>query len=231
MHPMTPSLPGESQLPWIVRLSALQRLAIALGVACATFLTLSVWFTVQFSVLASWDLGALCYLGLEWLLIARSDEKLTRLRTQRSDPSSYVIFLVVVTAASASVVAIGFIVGDARELPYWPRAGRISLSVAALFLSWLLIHTLFAFHYARLYYSQSPEEKSHHRGLRFPDDDEPDYLDFAYYSFVVGMTSQVSDVAVLSHEMRRLTIIHGVLSFIYNIAILAMSINIIGNVL
>ncbi|HEY7006704.1 MAG TPA: DUF1345 domain-containing protein, partial [Sphingomicrobium sp.] len=68
-------------------------------------------------------------------------------------------------------------------------------------------------------------------GLRFPDDDEPDYLDFAYYSFVVGMTSQVSDVDVLSRPMRRMTLIHGVLSFIYNIAILAMSINIIGGVI
>ncbi len=106
------------------------------------------------------------------------------------------------------------------------------LSVAALLLSWLLIHTLFAFHYARLYYFLPEGGDEHHRGLKFPDeDDEPDYLDFAYYSFVVGMTSQVSDIAVLSRRMRRLTLIHGVLSFIYNIAILAMSINIIGGVI
>ena len=228
---MTSSLPAGSQLPWIVRISALQRLAIALLVAGATFLTLKVWFSGQFSALASWDVGALCYLGLDWLLIARTDEKLTRLRAQHYDPSRYVIFLLVVSAASASIVAIGFIVGDFRDLSYWPRAGRITLAVVALFLSWLLIQTVFAFHYARLYYSQSPGQKSHHRGLRFPDDDEPDYLDFAYYSFVVGMTSQVSDVAVLSRQMRRLTTIHGVLSFTYNIAVLAMSINIISNVL
>jgi uncharacterized membrane protein len=229
---MTSSPPAaESQLPWIVRLSALQRLAIALLVAGAALLTLDVWFSAQLSALASWDVGALCYLGLDWLLIARSDEKLTRLRTQYADPSRHVIFLLVVTAACASLVAIGFIVGDIRELSSWPRVGRITLSVAALLLSWLLIQTLFAFHYARLYYSQPPGQKTHHRGLRFPDDEEPDYLDFAYYSFVVGMTSQVSDVAVLSRQMRRLTMIHGVLSFIYNIAVLAMSVNIIGNVL
>jgi uncharacterized membrane protein len=90
---------------------------------------------------------------------------------------------------------------------------------------------VFAFHYARLYYFLPDGRKKHHGGLKFPDDDEPDYLDFAYYSFVVGMTSQVSDVAVLSRQMRRLTLIHGVLSFIYNIAILAMSINIIGDVI
>jgi len=82
-----------------------------------------------------------------------------------------------------------------------------------------------------LYYSQPEGDDTHHRGLKFPDDDEPDYLDFLYYSFVVGMTSQVSDVAVLSRSMRRLTLIHGILSFVYNIAVLAMSINIIGGVL
>jgi uncharacterized membrane protein len=82
-----------------------------------------------------------------------------------------------------------------------------------------------------MYYSLPDSGEEHHGGLKFPDDDEPDYLDFAYYSFVVGMTSQVSDVAVLSRKMRRLTMIHGVLSFIYNIAILAMSINIIGGVI
>jgi uncharacterized membrane protein len=67
--------------------------------------------------------------------------------------------------------------------------------------------------------------------LRFPGQSEPDYLDFVYYSFVVGMTSQVSDVAVVARHMRRITLIHGVLSFVFNIAILAMSINIIGGMI
>ena len=223
--------PGESQLPWIVRLGALPRLAIAVIVGVAAWLTLRLWFPEHLSVLVSWDVGAMCYLGLDLLLVARTDEQMTRLRAQRYDPNGYVIFLLVLGAASASFVAIGFIVGDFKALAFWPRAGGITLAVVALLLSWLLIHTLFAFHYARLYYWQPADQKTHHRGLKFPDDDEPDYLDFAYYSFVVGMTSQVSDVAVLSRQMRRLTMIHGVLSFIYNIAVLAMSINIISGAL
>ncbi|HEY5309402.1 MAG TPA: DUF1345 domain-containing protein, partial [Casimicrobiaceae bacterium] len=77
-------------------------------------------------------------------------------------------------------------------------------------------------------YPRSPELPEHKGGLRFPGDREPDYLDFAYYSFVVGMTSQVSDISVTTRHMRRLTLIHGVLAFVFNIAILAMSINIIG---
>jgi uncharacterized membrane protein len=164
-------------------------------------------------------------------VIALTDENQTRQRAQRYDPGGYMIFLLVVFAASASFVAIGFMVGDIRALGFWERAERLTLSVTALFLSWLLIHTLFAFHYARLYYFLPQGKAAHHRGLKFPDDDEPDYLDFAYYSFVVGMTSQVSDVAVLSRPMRRLTLIHGVLSFVYNITILAMSVSIIGGVI
>lgn len=212
-------------------MSALQRLAIGLALAVFAALLLQPWFSTRMLMLATWDVGALCYLALAWMVVARTDETLTRVRAQRFDPSGYVIFLVIIIAASASIVAIGFMVGDIKDLPYWQRAERITLSVAALLLSWLLIHTLFAFHYAHLYYSQPEGSGDHHGGLRFPDDDEPDYLDFFYYSFVVGMTSQVSDVAVLSRPMRRLTLIHGILSFIYNIAVLAMSINIIGGVL
>lgn len=222
---------AKPPMPRIARWHAPQLLGIAVVVGFAASLALERWFSERQLVLASWDIGALCYLVLGWSVIARTDESQTRLRAQRYDPSGYVIFLLVVIAASASFVAIGFMVGDIKALPFWPRAERLVLSAAALLLAWLLIHTLFAFHYARLYYWQPRGRGEHHRGLRFPDDDEPDYLDFAYYSFVVGMTSQVSDVAVLSRQMRRLTLVHGVLSFIYNIAILAMSINIIGGVI
>jgi uncharacterized membrane protein len=219
-------------LPPIVHWRAPQLLGMALALAFGAALLLERWFSTRFVVLASWDIGALCYLGLGWLVMRRADATLTRLRAQRYDPSGYTLFLLVVIAASASFVAIGFLVGDIKDLSFWPRAERLTLSIAALLLSWLLIHTLFAFHYARLYYFLPEGGDQHHRGLRFPDDDsEPDYLDFAYYSFVVGMTSQVSDVAVLSRPMRRLTLTHSVLSFIYNIAILAMSINIIGGVI
>ena len=227
---MKPGPRSGPRLRGIVRLGAMSRLAIALGVA--TLATVATRFLLSGStaVLLSWDAFVLCYLVMGWIVIALTDETQTRERAQRYDPGGYVIFLMVVFAASASFIAIGFMVGEIRELPFWGRVERLTLSVTALFLSWLLIHTLFAFHYARLYYYLPKGKASHHAGLKFPDDDEPDYLDFAYYSFVVGMTSQVSDVAVLSRPMRRLTLIHGVLSFIYNIAILAMSINIIGGV-
>ena len=223
--------PKKPNLPWIVRLSAPKRLGIVLLVAMATFLVLEPWIMARSRVLISWNTGALVYLMLAWATVARADATMTRVRAQSHDQSWYVIFLLVVTAASASFVAIGFLASEFRNLPFWPRAAHLTLSITALLLSWLLIQTLFAFHYARWYYSRERESVTHRGGLNFPGSKEPDYLDFAYYSFVVGMTSQVSDVCVMTRQMRRLTLVHGVLAFIFNIAILAMSINIIGGVI
>src|SRR5215471_5527819 len=100
----------DSRLPWIVRLDALPRLAIAMIGGAAVWLTLGLWLSWHFSALAGWDVGAACYLGLGWLLVASTDEHMTRLRAQRYDPNGAVISLLVVGAASASFVAIGFIV-------------------------------------------------------------------------------------------------------------------------
>lgn len=219
------------KLPWILRLTAPRRLGIVLAGALATYLALRGWLGTGTRMLLAWDVGTLGYLWLAWLVVSRADDDMTRVRAQQHDQNGYVIFLLVTTAASASVVAIGFLAGNLKDLAFWPRAGYLALTVAALLLSWLLIQTLFAFHYARLYYARPEPGKSHQRGLKFPDEGEPDYLDFAYYAFVIGMTSQVSDVAVMARHMRRITLIHGVLAFVFNITILAMSINIIGGLI
>jgi uncharacterized membrane protein len=219
------------KLPWALRLAPPMRLAVVVVIAVAANLLTRGWFGAGTRLLLAWDVGALVYLFLAWMVVARSDDDMTRLRAQQYDQSGYVIFLLVTTAASASFVAIGFLAGNLKALEFWPRAGYLTLTVAALLLSWLLIQTLFAFHYARLYYARPADGQEHQRGLKFPDEGEPDYLDFAYYACVIGMTSQVSDVAVMARHMRRLTLIHGVLSFVYNITILTMSINIIGGLI
>ena len=100
----------------------------------------------------------------------------------------------------------------------------ISLTLPALtiLLSWAFIHTMFALHYAHEFYDETAG-----RGMSFPGDDpHPDYLDFVYFSFVIGMTSQVSDVAVTSKQIRRTVAAHGVVSFLFNAALLALTVNI-----
>ena len=222
---------SSPKLPWVVGLSAPRRLLLTMAIGLVAFAATQPWLTLHTRLLIGWNAGALTYLLLAWLAVSRADAGMTRVRAQLYDQSGYVIFLLVVVASTASVVAIGFIVGDAKALSLPSRVAHLTLAIVAMLLSWLLIHTLFAFHYAHRYYWRERPSEDHIRGLRFPGEKEPDYLDFVYYSFVVGMTSQVSDVAVVARHMRRLTLIHGVLSFVFNIAILAMSLNIIGGMI
>src|SRR5690606_27864512 len=101
---------------------------------------------------------------------------------------------------------------------------------SAVICAWLLVHTLFTFRYAHLFYSRLGEEQERSGfigGLDFPKETKPDYLDFTYFSFVIGMTFQVSDVEISSRRIRRLALMHAVVSFIFNTVILALSINII----
>lgn len=219
-------------LPWIVRLRAEHRLAIAMAVGFIAFFLQPTWVLSQTRLLVTWNLGAWVYLLLAAMVVTRANATMTRVRVQTQDQNGYMLLLLVVSAAAASVVAIGFLMGGTKDLAFWPRTWHLALSIAALISSWLVIQTLFAFHYARHYYANHRRAKGLELGgLRFPGEQSPDYLDFAYYAFVVGMTSQVSDVTVTVRSMRRLTLIHGVLSFIFNIAILAMSINIIASVI
>jgi len=216
---------------WIIRIGAMQRLAVVLAIAGASFLAQPASISWHTRAVVSWDLGVLVYLCLAWWLIARADARMTRDHALGQDQSGYVIFLFVVGAACASIVAIGFVVGTIKDLAFWSRAWHLTLTIGALISSWLLIQTVFAFHYARRYYAILRRERTTPPELLFPGGREPDYLDFAYYSFVVGMTSQVSDVAVTSRQMRRLTLIHSTLAFVFNIAVLALSINIIASVI
>ena len=218
-------------VPWTIRLSASRRLAIVVCVAIVVYVAGPTIVPVANRVLVTWIAASLTYLALYWLTIMHANAEVTRRRACTYDHTSYVIFLLVTTAACASVVAIGFVMGDVKSLDLWPKALHLALSITALLLSWMLIHTVFAFHYARRYYAPASVHDEPASGLKFPGVDAPDYFDFAYYSFVIGMTSQVSDVTVTTAQMRRTTLAHSVASFLFNIAVLAMSINVISSVI
>jgi uncharacterized membrane protein len=219
------------RLPWTIHLSAPQRLAIVAAVGIVIYSIGSTVVPIANRVLVTWIGASLAYLILYWLTILHADADRTRRGASTYDQAAHVIFLLVTTAACASIAAIGFVMGEVKSLDFWPKALHIGLSIAALLLSWMLIHTVFAFHYARRYYAPASVNDGPAKGLRFPGVEEPAYFDFAYYSFVLGMTSQVSDVSVTTAQMRRTTLVHGILSFIFNMAVLAMSINVISGVI
>jgi uncharacterized membrane protein len=185
----------------------------------------------EFRVLLAWCVGLAVYLSLAWWLCHSFDATRTRERAQAQDEPSAVLFLVLLLATAACVAAITVLMQQSRDLSGLERWLHIGLSVMALAVSWLFIQTIFAFRYAHRYYFEEKQAEPDGPGLLFPGNLDPDYFDFLYYAHVVGMTSQVSDVQVTSREMRHITLIHSVLSFGFNMLILALSINVVAGLL
>ena len=178
--------------------------------------------------LLGWCVGAAVYLVLAWWLAEVFDDKNTRQRAQAQDEASVVLFGVMVLAMLACVASITLLLQQVKQLQGTERVLHMALAMVALALSWLFIQTIFAFRYAHRYYQEEKRDEPDGPGLVFPNQANPDYFDFLYYSFVVGMTSQVSDVQVSSREMRRLTLGHSILSFAFNVLIVALTINVLA---
>lgn len=207
-----------------------QRLMYGLAAGLATA-ALPVPLAWPLRGLLGWCAGVAVYLLLAWWLGMCFDARRTRERAQAQDEPSVVIFLMLLLATLACVAAIVFMMQQSRDLSGLGRTLQIALSMAALAASWLFIQAIFAFHYAHRYYQEEKRMQPAGAGLLFPGGLDPDYFDFLYYAYVVGMTSQVSDVQVTSRAMRRLTTVHAVLSFAFNMLILALSINVVGSAL
>ena len=131
-------------------------------------------------------------------------------------------------AACASIFAVAAELGTAKGLDRAHLGAHVLFCLLTVAGSWALVHTIFTLRYAHVYYGLGEDNKPA-GGLDFPEEDRPDYLDFAYFSFVIGMTSQVSDVQISSQRLRRLALGHGLVSFVFNLAILGLSINIISS--
>ena len=185
----------------------------------------------EFRALLAWCAGLAVYLALAWRLCLVFDAKRTRERAQAQDEPSVVLFLVLLLATAACVAAITVLMQQSRDLSGFQRGLHIGLSVMALAVSWLFIQTIFAFRYAHRYYFEEKQDEPDGPGLVFPGGLDPDYFDFLYYAHVIGMTFQVSDVQITSREMRHITLVHSVLSFGFNMLILALSINVVAGLL
>jgi uncharacterized membrane protein len=178
-------------------------------------------------VLSAWDIAALVYLGLSVVAFARFEDTRVRARAAEQDEGAAILLIIVVAAAIASLGAVVSELGHARTAP--AGAPKVFLVVAVTtLLSWTLVHVVFAFHYAHEFYRAAHGAKP---ALVFPQDDKPDYWDFVYFSFVIGMTFQVSDVQVTSKSLRRLVVAHGIVAFFFNVAILALTVNIGANLI
>ena len=172
-------------------------------------------------LLTGWDLAIALYLGLAFHLMGNAGVQRIRRDAAMQDEGQFVILACTVAAALASLAAIFALLGTSANGAQRPPS-HVILATVTILLSWAFIHTIFALHYAHEFYDETDG-----RGMAFPGGDpHPDYWDFVYFSFVIGMTSQVSDVAITSKVIRRTAFAHGVVSFLFNAALLALTVNI-----
>jgi uncharacterized membrane protein len=195
------------------------RTFVAIGIAIAATLVLPGALRLGTRLLIGWDIFAALYLVLVVAMMLNSEHRHIRRKAIMQDDGRFVILLVTALGAFASVAAIVSELGAAKR-------GNPALALATLTvtLSWALVHTTFALHYAHDYYRGVKP-----RGLQFPSGEskEPaDYWDFVYFSFVIGMTAQVSDVGITDKVIRRTATVHGIISFVYNTALVALMVNI-----
>ena len=190
--------------------------SLLVGVVVAALLALAARGTLPTRLLVSWDATVMLYLVLVVHMMTIADIEVIRRRAAVEDEGQWSILGLTVVAALASLAAIFAELGSAGRRPV-----QVALAAATILLSWAFIHTIFALHYAHEFYDETAGG-----GLAFPGKDAPDYWDFIYFSFVIGMTSQVSDVGITSKRIRRTAAAHGIVSFIFNAALLALTVNI-----
>ena len=195
--------------------------AVLLGVA-VMLITPSDWEPVV-RILLGWDAGVVLYVGIvSWIIVrleSREEMEHIRARAAKEDEGRVAVLVLTVVATLASLAAIIILLGrgDGKDAPL-----QLIFASATILLSWAFVHFIFAAHYAHEFYSEGATAS----GLKFPGGEKPDYLDFLYFSFVIGMTFQVSDVGVTSRSIRRTVLAHAIISFLYNMALLAIMVNI-----
>lgn len=194
--------------------------------ALATPITLdlfapSAW---RLALLAAFDCAALCFLIAAATLLRRGDANMIRSHAAANDANRLLMLVITVVVAVAILATIASLLRP----PEAPGLVATLLVIVSLAAAWLFANTVFALHYAHLYYL--PESGDDRGGLEFPGDDTPDYWDFFYFSFTLGMTFQTSDVTIADGHMRRIVLLHSMAAFVFNIGILAFVINTLGGV-
>lgn len=175
-----------------------------------------------------WDIFAFTYLLSSGIIFFTSTTNNIKKRARTDDGGRLFVFLIVVVAAFASMVTVTMLI-ISKDTANIPKIVYLPVIISGMLLSWIMVHTTFSFHYAHLFYDVDESEEKHAEGLNFPGEDNPDYLDFAYFSFVIGMTFQVSDVEISSRVIRRQALAHALLSFVLNTFVVALSINLIAS--
>lgn len=213
----------------IKKSSGVKKLVFSISLAIFIYLILEVLkVDLKSRTILAWDTFCLSLIVRSWILFFTTtyDELCTVVEQQ--DDGLKVIFMIVLVAVCFSLFGTLLLLTSKAESTF-NRLFHTIVSLSSIVLSWILLHTIFAIRYAHLYHDHNKlNTGSHIGGIDFPSKEKPDYVDFAYFSFVIGMTFQVSDVVVSSRVVRRFVLMHSLISFVFNTVIVALTINTIA---
>jgi uncharacterized membrane protein len=175
-----------------------------------------------------WDVFSFSLLTLYWIVFYTTPSSHIRRQATTQDTSRLIIFVMILISTTASMLAVVLLL-TAKHESAGLKSLHLALAIAGMTFSWGLVHTVFSVRYAHMYYAEHRlMPGTNAGGLDFPGEAKPDFVDFAYFSFVLGMTFQVSDVSISSKKIRRMVLWHSLISFGYNAVIIALTINVIA---
>ncbi|HEX6403636.1 MAG TPA: DUF1345 domain-containing protein [Pseudonocardiaceae bacterium] len=195
--------------------------SVLIGVAAGTLIMVAV--SVLMGLLVGWDLASFVYITWLWITIRNRDAPATAERAMTTDPDRALTDLLLLSAAVASLIAVGFLLVRAGQAHGSMELLRVGLGLVSVVVSWALVHTVFTLRYANLYYAGQVG------GIDFNQPAPPTYVDFAYLAFTIGMTFQVSDTSLQSGVIRRTALRHALLSYLFGTGILATTINLVAS--
>ena len=175
-------------------------------------------------LLVAWNVGTCFYVLLAAIMMSRSTQGHMRSRARIQDDGKVVILILVVISAVASLVAIAAELAVVKDMHGLLKVAHITLAGLTVISSWAFIQVMFALHYAHEYYAALSQNKP--KGIQFPDEEQPDYGDFFYFSAIIGTSGQTADISFTSKSMRRLGSVHCILAYLFNTTVLALLINI-----
>ena len=212
----------------ILHMHPLQRILLSVGLAILVF------FFIRNShldgVLIStilWEVFAVSFIITSWIIFFKLPVAEIEKRANKEDGSRFFVLVSILISSFASMIIVLLLMISKDKLP-GQEAITVIVTVMGMMMSWVLVHTIFTFHYAHLYYFEETDDTTVGKPLDFPGKTKPDYLDFAYFAFVIGMTFQVSDVEIPSRAIRRTVLAHSLLSFALNTFVVALTINLIA---
>ena len=213
----------------LLKMHPLQRILISIVFCVVAYFCMPSDASWLIKLTSLWVVFAATYLVMSWIILFTRPISEIRATASKDDGSKVIVFIMIIMSSFSSMFAVLLLIisKDARTSE---SSFFLPASICGMLLSWAMVHTLFAFHYAHNYYNNAQDDKTKPSGgLEFPGENaKPDYIDFAYFSFVIGCTFQVSDVEITSRKIRRMAFLHQLISFILNTFVVALTINLIA---